>query len=260
MYLARRHSRKLVSWSQTLEKRDRQLWTCRYDAQVGGGDFTNLGKTTRSRFDSEHVFEFELWTLYGRSSSRAWGSWFNKWQWLHYESTTDLAFCHTCVTAIKTGKMKIAGNVKDSAFIYNGLHFPQMKLASEKPPEAVLEGEFSIFLGEHAPRPPYIMACKARHPSSLMGIWLDRVFFGFLRPYIWSVLHMCIAIQQSNYNIYLWWYIYLHTVHVVSLLELLVIRGVPFRILVRPRVSVPLNSQPVAHYRKGGTTPRLKLS
>ena len=66
-----------------------------------------------------------------------------------------LAFCHTCVTAIKTGKTKIAGNVKDSAFIYNGLHFPKMKLASEKPLEAVLEGV--IFLGEHAPRPPYIM-------------------------------------------------------------------------------------------------------
>ena len=43
-----------------------------------------------------------------------------KWQWLHYESTRDLGFCHTCVTAIKTGKMKITGNVKDSAFIYNG--------------------------------------------------------------------------------------------------------------------------------------------
>ena len=35
-------------------------------------------------------------------------------------SQPDLAFCLTCVTAIKTGKMKIAGNVKDSAFIYNG--------------------------------------------------------------------------------------------------------------------------------------------
>ena len=48
---------------------------------------------------------------------------------------------------------------------YNGLHFPQMKLASEKPPEAVLEGE-------------------ARHPSSRMGIWPDRFFFCFLRPCI----------------------------------------------------------------------------
>ena len=41
---------------------------------------------------------------FGKSKvvSRAFqGSWFHKWQWLHYESTTDLAFCHTCVTAIK---------------------------------------------------------------------------------------------------------------------------------------------------------------
>ena len=43
-------------------------------------------------------------------------------------------------------------------------------------------------------------------------------------------------------------------------IQMLVIRGVPFPILVRPRVSFPLNSGPVAHYRKGGTTPRLKLS
>ena len=46
------------------------------------------------------------------------------------------------------GEDEDRGNVKDSAFIYNGLHFPKMKLASEKPPEAVLEGV--IFLGEHA--------------------------------------------------------------------------------------------------------------
>ena len=72
------------------------------------------------------------------------------------------------------------GNVKDSAFMYNGLHFSEMKLASEKPPEAVLEGE--IFLGEHAPRPPYIMACKARHPSSLMRIWPDRFFLASYSP------------------------------------------------------------------------------
>ena len=44
-----------------------------------------------------------------------------------------------------------------------------------------------------------------------------------------------------------------------SLHKLLVIRGVPFPIIARPQVSVPLNSQPVVHYRKGGTTPHLKL-
>ncbi len=60
---------------------------------------------------------------FGKSKvvSRAFqGSWFCKWKWLHYESSNDLAFCYTCVTALKTGKMKIAANVKDSAFIYGG--------------------------------------------------------------------------------------------------------------------------------------------
>ena len=39
----------------------------------------------------------------------------------------------------------------------SNLHFPQMKLASEKLPEAVLGVIFQIFLGEHAPDP----ACKS---------------------------------------------------------------------------------------------------
>ena len=50
--------------------------------------------------------------------------------------------------------MKIAGNVKDSAFIHNGLHFPQMKMAFEKPPEAVLEGVISWW-GAYPPDPPH---------------------------------------------------------------------------------------------------------
>ena len=43
------------------------------------------------------------------------------------------------------------------------------------------------------------------------------------------------------------------------LLELLVIVGVSFLIIARPQVSVPLNTLPVAHYRKGGTTAHLTL-
>ena len=39
------------------------------------------------------------------------------------------------------------------------------------------------------------------------------------------------------------------------ILVLLVIRGVPYPIIVRPQVSVSLNFRPIAHYRKGGTTP-----
>ena len=40
---------------------------------------------------------------------------------------------------------------------------------------------------------------------------------------------------------------------------MLVIRGVPFPIIERLQVSVPLNSRPVAYYRKGGITPCLRL-
>ena len=42
--------------------------------------------------------------------------WFQKFRWLHYDQSRDLAFCHTCVSAVQSGKMKSAGNV-DSAFI-----------------------------------------------------------------------------------------------------------------------------------------------
>ena len=52
------------------------------------------------------------------------GSWFNKWQWLHHESTTDLVFCHI----YKTGKKKIGSSVKDSALIYNGFCTWKMQL------------------------------------------------------------------------------------------------------------------------------------
>ena len=38
-----------------------------------------------------------------------------------------------------------------------------------------------------------------------------------------------------------------------------VIRGVPYRILAWPQVSVPLISRPVARYRRGGTTPMWTL-
>ena len=47
--------------------------------------------------------------------------WFGKWRWLYYDCSRDLAFCHTCVTAFKTSKLKLSsGNVKDSAFLFAG--------------------------------------------------------------------------------------------------------------------------------------------
>jgi len=45
--------------------------------------------------------------------------WFQTFRWLHYDQSRDLAFCHTCVSAVKSGRMKSAGNV-DPAFISRG--------------------------------------------------------------------------------------------------------------------------------------------
>ena len=47
-------------------------------------------------------------------------TWFNTWKWLHYDEGRDLVFCHTCVTAIKSGKLKARGNARDSTFLYKG--------------------------------------------------------------------------------------------------------------------------------------------
>ena len=47
-------------------------------------------------------------------------SWFCKWKWLHYESSRDVVYCHTCVTGVKSSKLKFTGNAKESAFIYAG--------------------------------------------------------------------------------------------------------------------------------------------
>ena len=47
--------------------------------------------------------------------------WFQKFRWLHYDQARDLAFCHTCVSVVKSGKMKSTGNV-DSAFISRGFY------------------------------------------------------------------------------------------------------------------------------------------
>ena len=93
-----------------------------------------------------------------------------------------------CMTAIKTGKMKIAGNVKDSAFIYNGLHFPQMKLASGKPPEAFLEGV--IFSWAACPQTPQST------PSLIpYGNLAGQVFSCFLWPCL-----VCVWVHEQSVN------------------------------------------------------------
>ena len=44
---------------------------------------------------------------------------FGKWQWLHYDTERDIAFCHTCVEAVKTGKIKSL-ETGDLAFVSRG--------------------------------------------------------------------------------------------------------------------------------------------
>ena len=46
--------------------------------------------------------------------------WFQRWKWLHYDEAKDLAFCHICIKAVRTGKMKMSGNAKDSSFLFPG--------------------------------------------------------------------------------------------------------------------------------------------
>ena len=48
----------------------------------------------------------------------------------------------------------------------SNLHFPQIILAPEKPPEAVLEGV--IFLGKHVPDPPTLWCALHAIPHSLL--------------------------------------------------------------------------------------------
>ena len=54
-------------------------------------------------------------------------TWFDKWNWLHYDESADVAFCHVCVKAEEEGKLK--ANSKDSAFIHRG--FSNWKDATE---------------------------------------------------------------------------------------------------------------------------------
>ena len=45
-------------------------------------------------------------------------SWFAKWTWLHYCENADVAFCHTCVLALKQKKMQL--NRGDTSFVSKG--------------------------------------------------------------------------------------------------------------------------------------------
>lgn len=45
-------------------------------------------------------------------------SWFDKWGWLHWDESSERAFCYTCVCAFKEKKLKCG--TADTAFITRG--------------------------------------------------------------------------------------------------------------------------------------------
>ena len=44
--------------------------------------------------------------------------WFDKWEWLHWDETSERAFCFTCVRAFKQKKLR--SGAADAAFITKG--------------------------------------------------------------------------------------------------------------------------------------------
>jgi len=46
--------------------------------------------------------------------------WFQSWPWIHYDETNDVAFCHTCVTAARSKRLKNVSSSGDLTFIHCG--------------------------------------------------------------------------------------------------------------------------------------------
>ena len=44
--------------------------------------------------------------------------WFQKWKWLHWHTANERAYCHTCLTAFKKGRL--SAGCADAAFILRG--------------------------------------------------------------------------------------------------------------------------------------------
>ena len=73
-----------------------------------------------SSVDLPHHFSFPS-RVFGKSKAvrRSFQSkWFDKYTWLHYEESQDAAYCHTCRSADRQGKLRT--KYKDSAFISRG--------------------------------------------------------------------------------------------------------------------------------------------
>ncbi len=46
-------------------------------------------------------------------------SWFQKFKWLHYDAAKDAAFCFSCCSTVKSGKLKLKGTT-ENAFLISG--------------------------------------------------------------------------------------------------------------------------------------------
>ena len=47
-------------------------------------------------------------------------SWFKKWPWIHYDQTSDKAFCFVCAKASKVGNFKVCASKGEDAFVTRG--------------------------------------------------------------------------------------------------------------------------------------------
>ena len=46
--------------------------------------------------------------------------WFHNWPWIHLDEMKDVTFCHTCVTAVRSKKLKNVPSNGNLAFIHCG--------------------------------------------------------------------------------------------------------------------------------------------
>ena len=84
----------------------------------------------------QHSFPQEAFGETNVSHCAFQGSWFAKWKWLYYDFLTDTELCHTCILAVKTGKVKlITGNVQESTFVSKGFGTGKMPLGFQQSQE-----------------------------------------------------------------------------------------------------------------------------
>ena len=123
--------------------------------------------------------------------------------WASYLSKTPVWQVQSCQS--HCSRIIVQWNILNCFFMcvsVSNLHFPQMNLASEKPPEAVLEGV--IFLGDHAPRPPTLWRVlhTIRHPLWKFGqtgfLLLPTAVHKYACVYLYGCLQQIFLWTQLN--------------------------------------------------------------